>query len=367
MPYFKFHNIKITGVATSIPSHVVKTDDRTDVWGKEYIEKFKAAVGIEQIHTTAEHQTASDLCYDAAERLILHKNIKREEIGAVLFVGFSTDYWRPSNACILQYRLGLSQDCVAYDLRLACSATPYGLQAACSMMQTSDIKKVLLLIGEMSSQSTYQGDSTALLFGDAGSAILLEKTEEENFIEEMLCSDGSGFNAIIVPAGGFRNPDATHEVFTLANGSKNTLYNTWLNGADVFAFSISAVPKTTKAFFEKTGSKVDDYDCFPIHQANKAICLKIAKKLGIPLERMPLVIDKYGNTTATSLILALCDTYGKDNSNVELNCLIQAFGIGLSWGVASARINTNDILPITETDNIFTEGIVNTPADIGIV
>ena len=116
MPYFKFSNIKITGVATSIPSHIVKTDDRADVWGKEYIEKFKANVGIEQIHTTAEHQTASDLCYDAAERLIQHKNVNREEIGAVLFVGFSTDYWRPSNACILHYRLGLSQGCVALSL-----------------------------------------------------------------------------------------------------------------------------------------------------------------------------------------------------------------------------------------------------------
>lgn len=291
MPYFKFNNIKITGIATSIPSHIVKADDRTAVWGKEYIEKFKANVGIEQIHTTAEHQTAADLCYDAAERLIQHKNINREEIGALLFVGFSTDYWRPANACILHYRLGLPKDCAAYDIRLACSATPYGLQAACSMMQTSDIEKTLLLIGEMSSQSTYQGDSTALLFGDAGSAILLEKTKEESKIEEMLCSDGSGFKAIIVPAGGFRNPNATHEVFTLGNGNKNTLYNTWLNGADVFSFSISAVPKTTKAFLEKTDSKIDDYDCFPIHQANKAICLKIAKKLGIPLEKMPLVVQ----------------------------------------------------------------------------
>lgn len=364
MPFFNYKNIKITSVASAVPTTVINLNQFKEQYGEDYVDKFKEGTGVEEFRKTSKYQTASDLGFVAAEKIINEKQISRESIGALVFVSHSPDYRRPSTSSVLHKRLGLSKECAALDVNLGCSAFVYGMQVACSLMQCSDIERALLIVSESLTKMVYPTDkSVAMLFGDGGAAVLLEKTNEDYQIKGLLKSDGNGYKAIIAPAGGFRNIDATRDVFIWEDGNERTLYNTHMNGNDVFAFTISDVPQTIKEFLEKTNTTVDDYGCLAFHQANKFIHKQLSKKLKSDPSKMPMCINKYGNTSASSIPLVICDTYGEDSSDEEVNFLMTGFGVGLSWGVVSAKINKKDILPVVETDNFFEEGIINSPDD----
>ena len=364
MPYFKFDNLKISAVATAVPTRVRKVEEFNDLFGADHVKHFTESTGIHQFRQSAEHQTASDFCYVAAEKILEEKEIDRKSIGALVFVAHSTDYRRPATACVLHKRLGLDKDCAAYDISLGCSAFVYGLNVICSMMQSSDIDKALLLVGETLTKMVNEKDqSVRMLFGDGGSAILIEKQEGAAPIQGILKSDGNGYKAIIAPAGGFRNMDAPKDDFVWPDGSVRSLYNTIMQGEDVFGFTITAVPRTIKEFFTKTSTTVDDYDCLAFHQANQFISQMLCKKLKADPAKMPISLDRYGNPSAPAVPLVMCDAYGADNEDKVLNFLMCGFGVGLSWGVCSAKVNVKDIYPIIETDEIFEEGIINSPEE----
>ncbi len=361
MPFFQYKGIRITGIAAAVPTEKVKATDFYARYGEETVDKFMAMTGIEEFRRTKPHQTASDLGYAAAEKLLNGKKIDRDSIGALIFTGLSPDYRRPATACILHKRLELSKECAAFDVGLGCSAITYSIQNICSMMSCSDIQRALLIVGETSTKMVNPNDrSVSMLFGDAGAAMLFERDESAPDISVLLKTDGTGYRTLIAPAGGFRNLDASHEDMTWPDGNVRSLYNTYMNGTDVFTFSITDVPKSVKEFIEKTGNSIEFYDCFAFHQANRYILRQLSKKLKIPTEKMPLCMARYGNTSAPGTALALCDAYG-DKQDMPLRTMFCCFGIGLSWGVASALINADDIYPVFETDEIFEEGIINEP------
>ena len=360
MAFFHYTNIHIAGVASAVPTQRVIVDSFADSFGKETVEKFSKMTGVKEFRKTFENQTASDLGYAAAVKLLSEKNINRDEIGALVFIAHSVDYRRPATACVLHKRLGLSKDCATFDIGLGCSATVYGLQVVGSMMANSDISKALLITGESLTKMVNPGDkSVAMLFGDGGSAILLEKREGSP-MDILLRTDGNGYNAIIAPAGGYRNMNAPRKDEVWPDGNVRNLYNTYMNGTDVFSFTITEVPAAIRDFIEKTGAGIEEYDCFAFHQANQYISKQLAKKFKIPMEKMPLCLDRYGNTSAPAVTMALCDRYGEESGG-EITTMFCCFGVGLSWGVASARISVDDILPIIETDELFEEGIINAP------
>ena len=364
MPFFKFNNIKISAVSAAVPTETVKVESFAERFGEDYVSKFSESTGVREFRRTKEHQTASDLCFAAAENILSTKQIDRSEIGLLIFVAHSTDYRRPATACVLHKRLGLDKDCVAFDIALGCSAFVYGLQTACSMMASSDIRKALLLVGESLTKMVNPMDkSVAMLFGDGGAAILLEKTDEDSKIQGLLKTDGSGYRAIIAPAGGFRNLNASTEPILWPDGNVRTLYNTTMQGEDVFAFTISAVPKTIKEFLKVTDTTIEDYDCLAFHQANQFIQKMLCKKLKIDPSKMPLCLDRFGNPSAPAIPMVMCDVFGQADESKDIWFLMCGFGVGLSWGVCSAIINTTDILPIIETDEVFEEGIINSPED----
>lgn len=365
MPSFSFNNIKIAGIASAVPTKVVKSSDFNDKFGEEAVQKFVDMTGVKEHRESFDHQTASDFGYVAAEKLLTEKNIDRESIGVLLFGAHSTDYRRPATAGVLHKRLGLSKDCAAFDVGLGCSAFIYCTQVAASMLECSDAKRALIIVGETMTKMIYPEDkSAAMLFGDGGAAVLLEKTEEENVLAGKVCTDGTGYRAIIAPAGGFRNLEDSHEPMVWADGSTRTLYNTNMNGTDVFSFTVTKVPKTIKEFLKETDQDVEQFDCLAFHQANQFIHQQLAKKLKADISKMPLCLDRYGNTSAPAIPLLLSDVYGADAESKELNVLMCGFGVGLSWGVMSAKINTADILPVIETDDYFAEGVIHSPEDM---
>jgi 3-oxoacyl-[acyl-carrier-protein] synthase-3 len=364
MPKFEFNNIRIAGISTVVPKQVIKTESYKSIFGEEEVEKFMQMTGITETRRTSEFQTASDMGYTAAERLIQEKGIDKNEIGALVFGTTSPDYRRPGSASIVHMRLGLSIDCAAFDISLGCSSFVYGIQVAASMMQNSDIKKSLLILGDTAGKTTYPKDKASImLIGECSVAILLEKDENASPINAILKSDGSGYRYLIVPGGGYRNLNASKEPEIYHDGVERTLHNSVMQGTSVFTFTISDVPRLIKDFWAVTQTTVEDYDCFAFHQANGLILQQIAKKLKLPSDKMPLTLSQFGNTSGASAALTLCDRYGSEEIG-KIKALCCGFGVGLSWGVFSMEIDTNDILPIIEDDTVFEEGIIRSAAEL---
>jgi 3-oxoacyl-[acyl-carrier-protein] synthase-3 len=304
------------------------------------------------------------MAYSAAKRLMEHKNIAPEEVGALVFGTHSPDYRRPASAFVVHKQLGLSTEAAVFDISLGCSSAVYGIQVVASIMANSDISKAILIVGDTAGKTTNPKDrASIMLVGEASVAVLLEKDETAKPIQSLVRSDGAGFRYLIVPAGGYRNLNASHEVVKCKDGNERSLHNSFMQGTSVFTFTISDVPKAIKDYWKKTETSVHDYDCFAFHQANGLILQKIARKLKIPAEKMPTTLPKYGNTSGASSLVTLCDTYGHQENEV-INTMIIGFGVGLSWGVTSIEMNTSDILPIAEDDHIFTEGLFQSVSEL---
>ncbi len=363
MAFFEYKNIKVAGVACAVPRNEVKSESYKPVFGDEEVDKFMAMTGVRASRRTQEHQTCSDLGYRAAKELLAHKGIKPEEIGVLIFSSHSPDYRRPSTAFVLQYRLGIPEEAVCYDISLGCSSLVVGMQTMASILNTSDMKYGLLFVGDTAGKSVNGNDrSSAMLFGEAGAVMLLEKTDDPaDQVKALIRSDGTGFKYMIIPGGGYRNLHASEEPQMCADGNERSLMNSFIQGTSVFTFTIFDVPRLVKDFWAKTGTVPQDYDCYAFHQANLYILKQIAKKAKIPFDKMPITLDRYGNTSGASAIVSLCDVYGSNAEDKVIKVMACGFGIGISLGATSFEINTADILPIMEDDEIFTEGLITYP------
>jgi 3-oxoacyl-[acyl-carrier-protein] synthase-3 len=364
MAVFNFKNIKIRAISCVIPKNIVKTESYMDIFGKEEVSKFIEMTGISETRRTSKYQTASDMAYKAADHLLKQKGIDPKEIGALVFGTHSPDYRRPASAFIIHKRLGISTEAAVFDISLGCSSTVYGIQVVASMMSSSDINKALLVIGDTAGKTTNTKDrASMMLIGEASVALLLEKVENAPSITSLVRSDGEGYRYLIVPAGGYRNMDASHDEEVCSDGNIRSLHNSFMQGMSVFTFTISDVPKVIKDYLQLTDSTLDDYDCFAFHQANMLILKQIAKKLKIPAEKMPLTLSKFGNTSGASQIVTLCDAYG-NVENQTIRVMLAGFGVGLSWGVVSLELNTSDIFPIIEDDSYFEEGVIHSVTEL---
>lgn len=363
MAFFNFKNIRVAGIACAVPKNEVKTESYKPLFGDEEVEKFMEMTGVRASRRTLEHQTCSDLGYRAASELLAKKGVNPQEIGALVFSSHSPDYRRPSTAFVLQYRLGIPKEAVCYDISLGCSSLVVGMQTIASIMNTGDIKKALLFVGDTAGKSVYPEDrSSAMLFGEAGAVMLLEKTDcEQDQINALVRSDGSGFKYMIIPGGGYRNLHASEDVVECLDGNPRTLMNSFIQGTSVFTFTIFDVPRLIKDFWKLTETTPEYYDCFAFHQANLYILKQIAKKTKIDFDKLPITLDRYGNTSGASAIISLCDRYGKCEESKTIKVMACGFGIGISLGATSFEINTDDILPIFEDDTIFEDGLITNP------
>lgn len=355
MAYFHSNGIGIAGMACAVPDNFVTVDSFVDRFDPDVVARFSAGTGIRSMYKALPDQTASDLAYAAAENLFSHMPVDRSKIGGLLFVTQSPDYRRPATACVLQHRLGLSMDCAAMDIGLGCSGFVYGLQTAMSMMAQSDMEYCLLLMGETASKLVDPHDrSIVMMYGDAGAAILLERREDARSCT-LLRSDGNRFKTIILPAGGFRDMYPSRERFVCDDGIERSLYDIYMDGTSVFSFSITDVPRAIMDYLRHTQMSTEDFDLFVFHQANQFIIKQLAKKLRLPREKVPISLDQYGNTGGISIPLTLCANYGGQDAGV-MNAFMAGFGIGLSWGVTNALLDTAHVYPVVRTRDWYAEG-----------
>ena len=347
MAFLEIKNVAFKGVAAAVPERKEYNRDFTKL-SEDQLEQYIKTVGVTE-RRCAIHDGSlctSDLCYEAANKLLNDLGWNRDDIGLLSFVSHTQDYKLPSTACILQDRLGLSKETMAFDVPLGCSGFVYGLGIAGSILSQGFVKKALLLVGN--TQSVYaspEDKSTALLFGDAGSAIALEyDASQKETIKLHYQTDGSGYENLIVPDGGCRHPFNEHsaDMEEFDEGIRRSRLHEKMDGGAVFTFAFFNVPKSLKSLMKEFEISNEDVDYLLLHQANKFMLDGIRKKMKIDEAKTPLNIDRFGNTSGTSIPLLMVTELRDQLQAQKLRHLSCGFGVGLSLG--SAYFSTDHIV-----------------------
>ena len=337
MAFLKFENMRISGFSAGVPKNVAVNNV---VASKDYdAADFIATTGVKERRLGG--FTTSDLCYEAAERLLADLRWDKDEVGAIVFVSQTPDYILPATACILQDRLGLNKECYALDISLGCSGWVYGLTVVAGLLSENGITKALLLVGDAKKRAQSESDP---LFGHAGTVTAIEYISGGTGFKFHVGTDGSGFDAIITPDGGSRN-QFSEESLKLVEGEGGIMRHrlqTVMKGMDVFAFGITTVPKTVKKLLEYSQKDPDSIDYFIFHQANKMMNEKIRKKLKLSEEKVPYCMGEFGNTSSASIPLTIVTQIADEVRSKSLHFLACGFGVGLSW--ATVLFDTNHIV-----------------------
>lgn len=351
MAFLEYKNVRIAGIAAGVPKTIVSNYDLVcgeDISVDYTPEAFVKTTGVEECRYS-ETLTTSDLCFAAAEKLIAELRWDKSEIGALVFVSQTADYILPATACILQNRLGLSKECYAEDVALGCSGWVYGLSNVASLVATGAIKKALLLSGDAKKRAKFKRDP---LFGSAGTVTAVEYSEGEKGFQFHFGTDGSGFEAIIIPDGGSRN-QATPQTFEKHEYEGKMMHNmqTHMKGMDVFSFGITTAPNSVKKLAERFGFNYLDSDYVIFHQANMKMNNQIVKKLKLEPEKVPSCMYRFGNTSSASIPLTIVGELKGKFEGKPTKFICCGFGVGLSWGTVAFETNKVIIPALVEVND----------------
>ncbi|WDZ95744.1 ketoacyl-ACP synthase III [Herbaspirillum sp. WKF16] len=353
---YSIPGVAIRGVSTCVPTTVAKSADYEMLTPDERA-RFAKVTGIEAHRISAEEQCASDLCSFAVDDVLRGVGWDKADIGLMVLITQSPDYPVPATSIVMQNKLGLPQNCISFDVNLGCSAYPFGLSIVASMMRTMSIKRALLVVGDASTKGCAYTDKSAWpLFSDAGTATAMELDDAAAPMHFHLMNDGAGYQAIMVPTGGFSSrlrltPELLEPV-ELGDGIKRNSMQLALDGPEIFNFAIREAPNSINTLLQEHKSGVDDVDFFVLHQANKIINDTIRVKIGASREKMLSSLKDFGNGASGSVPLTLslnADKLNKADSNV----LMCGFGVGLSWGSVMTRLPADCYLKIIENDAVY--------------
>ena len=333
----KYSNVKVSGIASAVPSYVMDNMDYIDVFGKRRVMKQAKLTGVYRHHLSYRYQKLSDLCVSAAEKLLEHLRWNREEVKVLILCTQFADYEIPSTAIDLSERLGLGKDCMAYDINLGCSAFDLGMQTIGGLLQSQpDGTKALLLTGDIAvlpdSVTMKREDIiNIMMFGSGGAATALEKQPENEFSFRNF-SDGTGWAAIVR----YRKTEMM------------------MQGNKVFEFALNDVATNMSAFFRDLNIE-ENVDFYVLHQAQKLILDTVADVCGLPENKVITSFEEYGNTSSASIPITLCHNRDKYDGKENIQVCSCGFGVGLSMGISYFQVPVENILPVIVTDAHFDE------------
>jgi len=328
---------RIRGIATCVPAHRVNNVTDTHDIPPDEVRKVVAMAGVGERRVVDEHTCSSDLCFLAADEMLTALGWPRETVEAVVMVTQTPDYFMPSSSCLLQHRLGLSEACAAFDVGLGCSGYVYGLWLASMMLDSGGLRRVLVLHGETPTRYASSSDrAVSLLFGDAGSATALEAHDDTatDCWSFALYSNGAGAEDLIIRAGGFRD----------RFGASARDHFVHMNGANVFNFTIRAIPPLMAELLRIADRQLQDVDYYIFHQSNRFIINHLVHKCGLPVDRVPLILDEYGNAGGPSITLAITRGVPPDARQRPLTLMLLGYGVGLSWGGALVTMDPSVVI-----------------------
>ena len=335
MTVMKINGVRLRGIASAVPECIRAIEEDAKNFPDSDMTKISESTGVRKRHVVMGDLCTSDLCLAAAEHLLEATSVGKSSIDTLIFVSQTPDYLLPATSCSLHGRLGLEKHCASFDVNLGCSGYIYGLWLASNLISCGSAKRVLLLAGDTISRISSPRDrSVALLFGDAGTATILERDDDDGLpMSFVLGTDGSGQQNLIVPAGGFRTPHSEKTCLPTERegGNIRSDEDLYMNGPEIFTFTLKEVPPMIK-------SLVTDYDAIDavvMHQANKFMLDYLAKRLKLPKEKLILTLENFGNTSSASIPLALSVALSANLKDTPLKLLLAGFGVGYSWGAVT--------------------------------
>ncbi len=316
--------VKIIGTGRGIPQNIVSNDDLAKIMDTSD-EWIHTRTGIHNRHMVKEEGTTT-MAVSAAENAMKKAGVSPEEIDLIIVGTVSGDMCFPSTACQVQAAIG-AVNAVAYDISAGCSGFIFALNAAYGYIMSGMAKCALIIGAETLSKMVDWNDrSTCVLFGDGAGAAIVKGVESEGGVLAVAQhSDGAGGDVLIGKNRNVRNPlvDNKEEVYYLE-----------MEGQEVFKFAVKMVPKCIMEVLEKAGKTLDEVDMFVLHQANCRIIESVSKRLKVPMEKFPMNIEDFGNTSAASIPILLDELNEAGKIKEGDTIVFSGFGAGLTWGAA---------------------------------
>lgn len=323
----------IKAISYYLPERVVTNEELVNEFPEWSVDKVAQKVGVDSRHVAAEDETAGDMAEKAARKLFDDYKIDPKTIDFLMLCTQSPDYFLPSTACILQDRLGIQTSAGAIDYNLGCSGCVYGMAMAKGLIAAGIAKNVLLLTAETYNKYLHPSDkSNRSIFGDGAAACLVSTDGFAKICEFSLGTDGSGANNLIVKTGASRQKERTGQFVEDDEGHIWFDDYLYMNGGNIFNFTLEKVPILLKDILEKNGLNLDEIDYYVFHQANKFMLNTIRKICLLPRDKFYLNLRTTGNTVSSTVLIGLKDCIDNQTINVGNKVMISSFGVGLSWG-----------------------------------
>ncbi len=326
---------RVEKIVYYLPERILTNEELAGLYPGWTADKIFDKTGIRTRHVSADGETAGDLAEQAAKQLFSEYGIDPLSINFILLATQSPDYFLPTTACMLQSRLGIPTTAGALDFNLGCSGFVYGLAVAKGLIASGVASKILFITADTYSKYVHPMDKSArTIFGDGAAATLIGASDAENIGQFVLGTDGRGYDKLIVPAGGMRMAcsDSTSAEQTDESGNIRSQNNLFMDGMEIFNFTITTVPKTVKEALEKNGVTLEGIDLFVFHQANKYMLDFLCKKCKIPAEKFYMNFADCGNTVSASIPIALARAVQDGTLKPGMKVMLVGFGVGLSWG-----------------------------------
>ncbi len=327
----------IKAISYYLPEKVVTNEQLVEEFPEWSVDKIAKKVGISERHIAAENETAGDMAYKAADKLIKENGIDNNTIDFVLLCTQSPDYFLPSTSCIIQSRLGLSSRCGAFDFNLGCSGYEYGLAIAKGLIISGVAQNILLLTAETYNKHIHPKDKgNRTIFGDGASASLISTDGLAKIGEFILGTDGSGYDRLIHKTGAMRHYQQLNDIQFDENNNPLSSDYLFMDGKAIFDFTSDIVPSMVEETLSKHQMKMDDVDLFVFHQANRYMINYLRKLMEIDKDKFYVFMENVGNTVSSTIPIALCEA--KKEGKLKGNVLLAGFGVGLSYGATILKI-----------------------------
>lgn len=323
----------IKAISYYLPDKIVTNEELLKEFPEWSVDKVAQKVGVNSRHVAQESETAGNLAEKAALQLFNEYSIDPKSIDFVMLCTQSPDYFLPSTACILQDRLGIPTSAGAFDYNLGCSGCIYGLAMAKGLISAGIAQNVLLLTAETYNKYLHPSDkSNRSIFGDGAAACLISTEGFAEIGEFVLGTDGSGANNLIVKTGASRQKEPTGKFVEDDEGHIWFDDYLYMNGGEIFNFTLDVVPSMMKNILEKNGLEKDDIDYYVFHQANKFMLNTIRKVCVLPKDKFYVNLAETGNTVSSTVLIGLKECMANGSVKSGDKVMISGFGVGLSWG-----------------------------------
>lgn len=335
----KFSGKRISGILGIVPENETFFDDEVDNYpfpAKQTL-KLKKVMGYEKHRVVKPETATSDLCAFGLNYLLKNELITKDEIGAIIVATTVPDHFIPPVSNLLQGRFGLADDVVCLDISQGCVAFLVGLMEAFMLLDHLNGKKALVFASDVLSKKVSKQDRNSYpLIGDGAGVAIVENDPNAPDIPFRLYNNGEKGKALIIPAGGSRMP-CTAETAELrdeqGDGNLRALDNLTMDGTGVFNFVQTEVPPMIEELLASNNETIYDIDWFLFHQPNKFMLRKLAEKIGIPYEKIPMnLVENFGNSSGATIPICLTFNLGEEMKQNEYRCCLSAFGSGLTWG-----------------------------------